>query len=164
MKTRTKAIIAITIMAILTTLVELLPAQTFVSAGIDPGMAVGLDKENGNMFNYQITTGHTFDQQVELAVFYEQAEALDFQAYGANINLVTPVTERFELMEGAEFIGIKRPDATYVAVGLNLIIKYYATRWLYFGYQVNYRWRADLEQDVISGWVNIGCRMNWRRE
>ncbi len=120
----------------------------FVTVGFDVrNLAVGSKPtEDKSELNYQIKAG-AVSKNVEIGVFYEQFNRIQFQAYGAQAGYIFQLANKTNLYTGAEFGSIIRyKDYNFLMYGFNGEIRQHVGNLLIFGLQCNYRYRSDIDQ------------------
>lgn len=143
------------------------PKFAFVSIGFDVRNAFTGSKPTNSKpaLDGQIKLGAAY-KSAEVAMFYENFDRIEFQAYGVNVNYVTEVAKNFDVVAGIEAGSIIRyKDFNFLMVGVNGELRYDFGKFM-IGSQGNYRLRNDVDsknkedKKVFSWFLNLTYKFN----
>ena len=123
-------------------------AQVFGTMGFDIANAVIGSKPTDRQpqANLQFKVGARINM-FEGAVVYESFEAINFQQYSVNLNVVKELYTNLDLALGVEGGSIIRKDReSFYFIGTNLELRYAIWENLNLGIQFNLRQRNDIEE------------------
>lgn len=117
----------------------------FVSTGFDVrNLAIGSQPTNDkSALDIQLKVGARANA-LEVSMFYENFNRIQFQAYGANVNGVFQLYKNFDLALGVELGSVIRErNSNFLMFGINSEIRYDLRKFI-VSLQVNNRYRKDL--------------------
>ena len=139
----------------------------FVSTGFDVrNLAIGSKPTNDkSALDVQFKIGARANV-LEISMFYESFNRINFQSYGVNVNGVMQLYKNFDLALGVEFGSVIREgNSNFLMVGTNSEIRLDLGKFI-VSLQLNNRYRGDLIKYgnnlpiVNSGFFNIYYKLN----
>lgn len=118
---------------------------TFVSTGFDVrNLVIGSKPTNDkSALDVQFKVGAR-ENALEVSLFYESFNRIDFQAYGTNVNGVVQLYKNFDLALGVELGSVIREgNSNFLMVGTNSEIRLDLGKFI-VSLQLNNRYRGDL--------------------
>lgn len=142
-------------------------AQTkfkFVSVGIDAKNAIIGSKPTNNKseIDFNLKIGAVY-KNLEISIFYENFNKINFQAYGVNVNLYNKTdVENLTVSNGIQlgFI-IREGNSSFPLIGFNNELRYKLYKKLIVGLELNTRARYDIslkKEDLVlrsSVFINL---------